>query len=171
MSEETLISTFTRQRNRFLRMVMRFLPSADDADDVLQEAFCRLWPRADRLEGEQMTEAVAVTTVKHLCIDEVRRRGRAEEVEFDPERDTRSTRSPQEEMERRERFEEVERLIESELSAVQRQILHMRDYDGMEMEEIAARLGMNAANVRVNLSRARKRIRDVYRERRTEHER
>ena len=33
MSEETLISTFTELRTRFLKVAMRFLPSADDADD------------------------------------------------------------------------------------------------------------------------------------------
>ncbi|MBE6288274.1 MAG: sigma-70 family RNA polymerase sigma factor [Mediterranea massiliensis] len=170
MSEETLISTFTELRGRFVRMVMRFLPSEEDADDVLQEAFCRLWPRADCLQGRQMTEAMAVTTLKNLCIDEVRRRGRVEQVTLDAERDGGITDSPLEEMEQRERFELLQQLIEQELSPVQRQILKMRDYEGMEMGEIAQEVGMTEANVRMNLSRARKRIREVYRERRIDNE-
>lgn len=166
MSEETLITTFTELRGRFVRMVMRFLPSEEDADDMLQEAFCRLWPRADRLQDRQMTEAMAVTTLKNLCIDEVRRRNRADEVEFDAERDARMSDSPLEEMERKEQFALVEQLIENQLSPVQRQILRLRDYEELEMEEIAQRMGMTEAYVRVNLSRARKRIREVYQERR-----
>ena len=43
MSKETLTSTFTELRKGFLRLAMRFLPSQEDADDALQEAFFRLW--------------------------------------------------------------------------------------------------------------------------------
>ena len=39
----------------------------------------------------------------------------------------------------------------------------MREVKGMEYDEIAARLGLQAANVRVELSRARKRVREIYR--------
>lgn len=170
MSEETLISTFTELRGRFVRMVMRFLPSEEDADDVLQEAFCRLWPRAEQLKSRQVAEAMTVTTVKNLCIDELRRRSRTEEVSFDAERDGGLTTSPLEEIEQKERFELLQQIIDHELSPVQQQILRMRDYEGREMEEIAALVKMTEANVRVNLSRARKRIRDVYRERRMDHE-
>lgn len=166
MSEETLISTFTELRDRFRRLAMRFLPSADDADDVLQDAFCHLWPRAEELRTRQSAEAMTVTTLRHLCIDEVRRRGRVEQVEFDAERDNRLSDSPLEEMERRERFEELERVMESELTPTQLQILRLREYEEMDMDEIAEQLNMQPANVRVSLSRARKRIREVYQERR-----
>lgn len=170
MSEETVISTFTRLRKRLLHMATNYLHSAYDADDVLQEAFCRLWPRADSLETEQSVEAMAVTTVRNLSIDEWRKRNRVDEVEFDAERDTRLSESPVEEMEKQERFGLLEKLIEKELSPVQQQILKLREYEELEMEEIAQRVGMTQENVRVNLSRARKRIREVYQERRTLYE-
>lgn len=170
MSEETLISTFTRLRKRLLHMATSYLHSAYDADDVLQEAFCRLWPRADSMETEQSVEAMAVTTVRNLSIDEWRRRTTREEVEFDAERDTRLSESPVEEIERQERYKQLKLLIEKELSPVQQQILHLREYEELEMAEIAERVGMTPENVRVNLSRARKRIREVYQERRTIYE-
>lgn len=170
MSEETLISTFTRLRKRLLHLATSYLHSSYDADDVLQEAFCRLWPRADSMETEQSVEAMAVTTVRNLSIDEWRKRSRTDEVEFDAERDTRLSTSPMEEMERQEQFAILEQLIENQLSPVQRQILRLREYEELEMDEIAERVGMTPENVRVNLSRARKRIREVYQERRTIYE-
>ena len=42
MSEEHLISIFTHMRKRLRRLAMQFLPDEEDADDALQEAFCRL---------------------------------------------------------------------------------------------------------------------------------
>ena len=170
MSEETLISTFTELRTRFLKVAMRFLPSADDADDVLQDAFCRLWPRAEQIESKQTAEALTMTTVRNLCIDEVRRRNRTVQVEFDAERDSRMTDSIEEELEREERFTLLKQIIEAELSPVQQQIIRLRDFEEMEMEEIAEIVQMKPENVRVNLSRARKRIREVYKERGISHE-
>lgn len=170
MSEETLISTFTELRTRFLKVAMRFLPSADDADDVLQDAFCRLWPRAEQIESRQTAEALTITTVRNLCIDEVRRRNRTEQVEFDAERDSRMTDSIEEELEREERFTVLKQIIESELSPIQQQIIRLRDFEEMEMDEIAEIVQMRPENVRVNLSRARKRIREVYKERGISHE-
>lgn len=170
MSEETLISTFTRLRKRLLHMATSYLHSAYDADDVLQEAFCRLWPRADSMETEQSVEAMAVTTVRNLSIDEWRKRNRVDEVEFDAERDTRLSNSAMDEIERQEQFKMLEILIGKELSPVQQQILKLREYEELEMGEIARQVGMTEANVRVNLSRARKRIREVYQERRTIYE-
>lgn len=170
MSEETLISTFTRLRKRLLHLATSYLHSSYDADDVLQDAFCRLWPRADSLDTPQVAEAMAVTTVRNLSIDEWRRRTTRDEVEFDAERDTRLSESPVEEIERQERYKQLKLLIEKELSPVQQQILHLREYEELEMNEIAERVGMTPENVRVNLSRARKRIRETYQERRTIYE-
>ena len=74
MSKETLTSTFTELRKGFLRLAMRFLPSQEDADDALQEAFFRLWKQADRISSREEAEALTVVTVKNLCIDILRRR-------------------------------------------------------------------------------------------------
>ena len=56
MSKETLTSTFTELRKGFLRLAMRFLPSQEDADDALQEAFFRLWKQADRISSREEAE-------------------------------------------------------------------------------------------------------------------
>ena len=69
MSKATLTSTFTELRKGFLRLAMRFLPSQEDADDALQEAFFRLWKQADRISSREEAEALTVVTVKNLCID------------------------------------------------------------------------------------------------------
>ena len=107
MSEEHLISIFTHMRKRLRRLAMQFLPDEEDADDALQEAFCRLWPRADALANAEQAEAATTLTVRNLCIDEVRRRDRRPTLELEPERDgerEQAVPSPQEEMERKEQF-------------------------------------------------------------------
>ena len=62
-------------------------------------------------------------------------------------------------------YDEVNRIIGRVLSERERSVLMMRDRNGFEMDAIAARLGITEANVRLILSRARRKVRDCYRDR------
>jgi RNA polymerase sigma-70 factor (ECF subfamily) len=53
----------------------------------------------------------------------------------------------------------VKRII-ADLPDLQRTIIHLRDIEQLEYEEIAAATEMNVNAIRVNLSRARKKVRD-----------
>ena len=162
MSKETLTSTFTELRKGFLRLAMRFLPSQEDADDALQEAFFRLWKQADRISSREEAEALTVVTVKNLCIDILRRRSHLQTVELDENRDNAVGDPESEAQEREERFRIIERIIELHLTPLQRQILHMKEYENKDYEEIAEILGMQPPAVRMQMSRARKEIRACY---------
>ncbi|MDO4756463.1 MAG: sigma-70 family RNA polymerase sigma factor [Parabacteroides sp.] len=162
MSEELLTSAFTKLHKKFQRIALKLLPSESDAEDALQEAFCRLWPKAGELKTLQEVEAMTVTTVRNLCIDTLRREERVKMVELDVERDARMTKPIDEEIERQEQFQAVEVIIEKELSDLQKQILRMKEYEDESIESIAEKLDMQPATVRVNLSRARKQVRMCY---------
>ena len=57
---------------------------------------------------------------------------------------------------------DVTALIDAELDERQRAILYERDRYGWEIDEIAERHGMTEANVRMVLSRSRRRVRELY---------
>lgn len=160
--EQPLLTAFTQLRKRFLRLASRFLPDEDDANDALQDAFCRLWPRRQQIRSPQEAEALAVTTIRNLCIDQLRK-DKVQVVELDAERDSSPTESMEETMEKEELFHEVEELIERELSDMQRLILRKKEYEDKDVHEIAQELDMQPAAVRMQLSRARKIIRECYR--------
>lgn len=162
MSKETLTSTFTDLRKNFLRLAMRFLPNREDADDALQEAFFRLWKHADRIDSREEAEALTVATVKNLCIDVLRKKEHLPTVELDERRDESVTDSADEILEKEERFRAVERIIAQRLTPLQQQILRMKEYEGRKYNEIADILGMQEPAVRMQLSRARKDIRECY---------
>ena len=164
MNEEPLITTYTKLRNSFLRLASRFLPNEEDASDALQDAFCRLWPRRNQIHSSQEAEALAVTTIRNLCIDQVRKE-KVPIMELDAERDSTPMESIEESIERQELFQEVEKLIDQQLSPVQRLILRKKEYEDESIEKIAKELDMQQAAVRMQLSRARKTIRECYRNR------
>lgn len=164
MNEEPLITTFTQLRKGFLRLASRFLPDEEDASDALQDAFCRLWPRRHQIHSLQEAEALAVTTLRNLCIDQVRKE-KVPLMELDAERDARPVESIEERMEQEELFQEVNELISEKLSPIQQLILRKKEYEGQSFEEIAEELKMQQTAVRMQLSRARKIIRECYRKR------
>ena len=162
MSEKILISTFTAMRKKFLRMAMHILPSEDDAADALQEAFLRLWPRRDKIESNAEAEALTTTTIRNICIDRLRKK-ELETVPIDEERD--KIEAGHDEAEREELIKDVEKIISTELTPLQQQIIEEREYQGRDIEEIAKRLDMQPTAVRMQLSRARKKIREIYKTR------
>lgn len=164
MNENNLINTFTRGRSRLLQMARRLLESQDDAEDALQEAFSRLWPRAETLRTEAEAEKLATVTVRNLSIDQLRRQSDHPNADIgELPNDTALTTDTEAEQERREQYEIVQQLITQRLTPLQQRILRLHDMEDQSYDEIAKQEGMQEAAVRMQLSRARKMIRECYR--------
>ena len=107
------------------------------------------------------TEAYCVTLIKNLCYD-VLRRSQPDEDGRPPEElnlptDTNIAR----EVEQRDEVNQVRRLI-GRLPEQQKRVILLRDVNDCSFEEIEQATGLNAINIRVLLSRARKKIREQY---------
>lgn len=132
--------------------------SGDDASDALQDAFCRLWRHRDSFADEEHARAASYTAVRNAAIDMVRRRRSTISAGEIPE-------TAADAVEASDLYDEVNSIIVRELTERERSILMMRDRNGFEMDAIAARLEITEANVRLILSRARRKVRECYRER------
>lgn len=62
--------------------------------------------------------------------------------------------------ERERTYDELKRKIDRELTSTQKYILEEKEYGGRTLEEIARELKMEPAAVRMQLSRARKKLKD-----------
>ena len=163
MKDELLTSVFMRIKGR-LRLTAQRIVNDDSVDDALQEAFMRLWNRRSDFDSSKVVEGVAVTTVRNICLDTLRRNAvrRHDDIDETSYVATIIDDSSDDEQEKRELYGEISALINSQLSERDRRILYLRDRDGWEMDEIAQEMGISEANVRVILSRSRKTIRQIY---------
>ncbi|MFN8239616.1 MAG: RNA polymerase sigma factor [Bacteroidales bacterium] len=151
------------QLSRKLYMVaFRFLRNQEEAEDTVQEAFIRLWNRREDLERYESIEALAVTTTKNLCIDAIRKKkpfsiedqqGKLFIPDYSPSAD--------EVMIISETNDLLNKIIDN-LPEIYRQIIYWKEIDCLDYEEIAELSGQNINTLRVNLSRARKLIRDEF---------
>ena len=55
------------------RVAFRLTGNPQDAEDMVQEAYLKLWNKRDELADVLNTEAYCVTLIKNLCYDVLRR--------------------------------------------------------------------------------------------------
>lgn len=160
MDAERFKRLFLPLHPKLYRIAYALVENKADAEDILQEAYCKLWSRRDDLAGIQNPEAFCVTLVKHLCLDFLRSPRANRHEEDVAEAVTLSAGlSPDEELERQDQLKHIRRLI-GRLPENQRQVLRLRGIEDCSMDEIEQITGLTAANIRVLLSRARKTIRE-----------
>lgn len=155
---------FLIHHRRLYRAAFQLMGNAQDAEDMVQEAYLRLWKRRDELPTDILnTEAYCVTLVKNVCYDALRL-SHLEEDGRPPENLNIATgRSAMKEVEQKDEVRHVMKLIDR-LPDTQRQVMLMRDVDDRPFEEIEQTTGLSAVNIRVLLSRARKKIREQIKE-------
>ena len=162
---DRITSAFTTMREQMLSLAERITGNRDDAADAVQDAFVKLWQQRDRYESTRHAQGAGMMTVRTTSIDMARRNNRQTDV---PVEQAAGTVEETTNEERSLAYLQVRRIIDNELSPKQRTIIDLREMEEMEFDDIADRLNMTAANVRVELSRARKRVREIYQSRRKE---
>jgi RNA polymerase sigma-70 factor, ECF subfamily len=146
-------------RNKLFRFAKRFLDNVEEAEDTVQEVYIRLWNMRNKLDQYRSVEALAMVTTRNMCLDRLKSKRytteRIENLRDDVVDAAAEKRNDQAELVLR-----IQRLIQT-LPELQRTIMQLRDIEGYDFEEIAGIMGMNENAIRVNLSRARKKIREI----------
>lgn len=163
MTPTELHHTFLTHAARLLAQAQRYVVSADEAQDIVQDAFEAIWKRRDRLT--EMTDGEALsyfsTTVRHLSLNRLRDLSHIESGDTGPAIDESGAQgaapSPETIMMGRERVERLQRLINC-LPAKQARAFTLFHLDGLETAEIAATMNETESYVRLLLSRARKEL-------------
>jgi RNA polymerase sigma-70 factor (ECF subfamily) len=161
MDRTTFDRVLRDQRHRVYGHAMQCLRDPDDAADVTQEAFLRLWRRGPDVDDERL--GAWLTRVTHnLCIDHSRRAktvrnrlGRPDPTALD-ELATR----PEPIHPAREQRQAMLAALAT-LPAETRSIMLMHYYQGLKLREIAELLGKNVNSLKVRIHRARKALREV----------
>ena len=145
-------------KNKIFRFAKRLLDIHADAEDLTQEVFIRLWNKRSDLGHVQNLEAYTMLVTKNMCIDKIR--GAKMVMRPLPDQATLSAGTdPGRNTDQRDQKTLINLLI-GQLPEQQKMVIQLRDIEGYEFEEIAAITGMTENTARVNLSRARKTLRE-----------
>lgn len=146
---------------KLLRFAAHFLKDEDMARDVIQDIFLKLWQKRETLEGVENIEAFAMRMTRNKCLDVIRA---SKTIPIDAETDRKlkeNTVDVHSKVELSESAGQIKMLI-NKLPDLQRTVMHLRDIEQFSYEEIAETTKLKVNAIRVNLSRARKKVRDEF---------
>ncbi|MEN8157599.1 MAG: sigma-70 family RNA polymerase sigma factor [Bacteroidota bacterium] len=151
--------------DRIFRMAYRLMGSREEAEDIAQEVYLKLWGMRGELEKYRSIEALSIRITRNLCLDYLRRRKTNQEaMKYERIKGSGFSETPAESLERKEEAEVIHTLIAA-LPEPQRSLIHLRHLEGKEYEEIAEMVNMNVNAIRVSISRARKQMREMLEKR------
>lgn len=145
---------------KLLRFAVRFLRDDEQARDVVQEVFMKLWSRRTELAGVDNIEAYAMRMTRNLCIDEIQKHRSISLDQMKARTEWISDMKQADEVAEHKDSARLAKEIIDQLPEQQRAVIHLRDIEHYELNEIARVLDMQNSAVRANLSRARKKVRD-----------
>lgn len=146
-------------RDKLFRLASRFLTDSDDARDMVQDTYLKLWSSKTNLDDVRNMEAMAMAVIRNLCLDRLKSHATKYRSNEQADFETADHETPDRYTEHTEMRRWIQRLVNS-LPEQQRTVMHLRDVEGMEMEQIALVTGQTSNAARVNLSRARKRVKE-----------
>lgn len=148
-------------------LAYRMTGNPDDAADLTQDAFLHAWRGLSRFQGQASFSTWLYRLTSNACVDFLRRQKRRETLSLtlDDEEEDRQVQipderySPQRELERQEARRALQEGLRS-LSPDHRQVLLLREVEGLSYQEIARCLDLEEGTVKSRIARARTALRD-----------
>ncbi|MFT3909977.1 MAG: RNA polymerase sigma factor [Ferruginibacter sp.] len=134
------------------RFILKNLRHAEDAKDVVQASFEKMWLNRAQVDNEKC-KSYLFTIAYHQMIDHIRKNKRVNLKESFNEAD-RGT--------EKQHYNTKRILTEAlnQLSETQRSLVMLKDYEGYSYAEIGQITGLNESQVKVYLHRARLQLRE-----------
>lgn len=158
MDKNEFISQVLPLKDRLFRVAWCILRSKEEAEDIVQDVMLKVW-REEKRNVENLT-AYCYAMARNLALNRLSLKdNQSEGLEraFDRE----GQEEPLENVIRTEKMKLLHRMIAG-LPGLQRDIVQLRDIEGLSYQDIAETLQVTEEQVKVNLFRARKKIKAWY---------
>ena len=151
LTPEVYNTIVDQHADALFRFVFRQVRDREMARDLVQESFMRLWLKADRVRADK-AKSYLFTIAAHTVASQMRRRHVPVRLEawHEPPTSVHQTEP------------DLQKHLDAGLQRLpprQAQVITLRDMHGLNYEEIAQESGLNLAQVKVYLHRARKAMR------------
>jgi RNA polymerase sigma-70 factor (ECF subfamily) len=152
MTEREYNECVTTYADNVYRFILKNLRHEEDARDVVQTAFEKMWRNRDQVDA-QKSKSYLFTVAYHQMIDHIRKVKRIQlRDEFSAESKVQN-----------QPANNLKKILEdalSRLSETQRSLVLLKDYEGYSYEEIGRITGLNESQVKVYLHRARVQLKE-----------
>jgi RNA polymerase sigma-70 factor (ECF subfamily) len=158
MTQEVFLSLLLPIQDRLFRTAYRLLLNEEEAKDIVQDVFIKLWNRRHELEKCKSVEAWCITVTKNAALDRMKsKKYRNTEIMSVVQKGRNNIVDTS--VETKDAMDITRRIINS-LPEKQRLLIHLRDVEGFAYEVIAEIMQLTIGEVKIGLFRARKKIRE-----------
>ena len=148
-------------RSKLFNYAHKLLNNTEEAEDIVQETLLKLWYNRENLERHQNISGLCMLITKNLCLNKLNESNR-NSVSIENHGETFADHStPLRIVENRDEVDTILKIIDR-LPPLQQLVLRMRHLEDYETEEIAEITGASEESVRMNLSRARRKVKELF---------
>lgn len=158
MNKNEFISLVLPLKDRLFRVAWSILRSKEEAEDIVQDVMLKVW-KDEKGKAENMA-AYCYTIARNLALNRLALKDNQSQ-ELSGVYGREGQEEAFENVIRAEKMELLHRMIAG-LPGLQREIVQLRDIEGLSYQDIAKTLQVTEEQVKVNLFRARKKIKAWY---------
>ena len=152
MTEREYNQCVNQYADNVYRFIVKNLKNEEDARDVVQSAFEKMWRSRDGIDPER-SKSFLFTVAYNQMIDHIRKVKRIS-LREDFHETGKTVSQPQNDMKK------ILNDALARLNETQRSLVMLKDYEGYSYEEIGKTTGLNESQVKVYLHRARIQLRN-----------
>lgn len=143
------------------RVAYHLTGNEQDAEDLLQDLYLKLWQKRDDLPDEAMTEAYLVTMMRNLFVDQRRLKHVDASAELKNEEGPPDERSLDRQIDAKDEAQQMEGLI-NQLPERDGKIIQMHVVEDRSYEEIERDTGLSQGNIRIIVMRTKKKLKQQF---------
>jgi len=142
-------------KDKVFRFAKAILSDTAEAEDVTQDIFEKLWQNRGQSKPYNNLESFLIRSTRNLCLDRIKHHNVI--LKNSKILSVLNNHSVDPQVEKKEVSDVIKSIID-QLPKKQKMVIHLRDVEGYEFEEICEATGIEQNAIRVNLSRARKTV-------------
>ncbi len=159
MTQNTFEKIILRYKDQLFRFALSLLKNQHEAQDAVQEVVLRLWKKKSELDESRNIESLCMSMIRNYCLDQIRKRKQSEDY-------SNTNRLIETEHPNHDQVDLLNRIkLELENLPMQQRIaIELKDFQGYTYDEISEMMELSINAVRVNVSRGRKRLFQIFKE-------